>query len=72
MGVFQIPDGNKFARFATGTKELVDAVVEATGTGTVAMIGGSAVETMKTILKQKFEKLDTGASSWLAKQVEGT
>ena len=60
MGVFQM---SKFARFATGTKELVDAVVEATGTGTVTVIGGSAVETMKTILKQEFEKLNTGASS---------
>lgn len=42
MGVFQM---SKFARFATGTKELVDAVVEAAGTGTV--IGGSAATACK-------------------------
>ena len=68
MGVFQM---SKFARFATGRKELVDAVVEATGTGTVTVIGGSAATACKKYGK-KFEKLNTGASSWLAKQVEGT
>lgn len=39
MGVFEM------SKFETGTKKLMDAVVEATGAGTVTVIGGGDTAT---------------------------